>query len=119
MLLKGQSLWKILEGAAEGSISGLAYAGADKSDPRLFSVEDGRHKLIWAYPNGPRMLFDLTRDPMEQQNIAPTEARVTKRLSRVLAEQVSKLRSVETLLEASSDLDEEEVKRLRSLGYVE
>ncbi len=89
--------------------------GRDKAlAPR--SVSDGRHKFIHDSIAGRRELYDLAADPGETENIFDPELPEVSRLKRSLA-------AIETLAAGSRgqsrEAGPEEVRELKSLGYIE
>lgn len=71
----------------------------------------------------PEELYNLDRDPEERDNLSPVEPAVTTHLNQLLKRAVSQLDLQRDKLVAGAELDlesdEQLMKRLRGLGYVE
>jgi arylsulfatase A-like enzyme len=72
-------------------------------------------KLV-EHSDGTRELYDLSRDPTETQDLASAEAGIADRLSRRLQE--FKARTPRRFAATDGKLDEETLRRLRALGYI-
>ena len=93
-----------------------AYYDSPLENDTLYSVNDGRWKLIARYQDGtkkPSLMFDLTVDPKESANVIDEQAAVEQRLR-------GYLESLEAVVgeQTMSPLDEDTRERLRALGYV-
>lgn len=83
-----------------------------------FGLREGRWKFIETLRTGQRELFDLERDPREQQNLAPTDVERARgfsaRLRRWADEESARARP-----RAARPRDPQETEALRALGYAE
>ena len=104
-------------------------AFSEYGDTRIHTVQSGSWKLVHnpekltpicfagpedLYPIAEFELYDLSRDPLEQQNLAAAEPTKTAELQSVLRKRFQGLRARTEAQEVSEELKEE----LRSLGYV-
>jgi arylsulfatase A-like enzyme/tetratricopeptide (TPR) repeat protein len=116
---QGRSLVPRIDGSDDGR---AALAHAESLSPRLEfgwaelrMVRDGRFKYVEApVPE----LYDLRRDPGEEQNLAPLEPERTAELSGALARWTAATTDASAETEAARSLDPDEEARLRSLGYL-
>lgn len=58
-----------------------------------FAIRDGNWKLVMAHGRAPRELYDLQRDPSEQQDVVDNQPEVVERLTRQLTDVVLRGRS--------------------------
>lgn len=120
--LEGRSLLPLLQGKDEAPRFAFSEAG---EKPRYFrSVQDGAWKLVYgsggrrprpvAGPSGLE-LYDLARDPGETRNLAAAHPEELRRLRRELLGWVKNRPG----RHAQAEEDEETLKALRALGYVQ
>lgn len=105
--MQGRSLLPLLDGRGEREPPGALSAWCEKG---VFSIRKQGWKLI-VDPEGQDLLFDLRRDPLEQQDLSGSQ---TERAVSLKAE-------LEALLGrdlSGGGLDEQTRRELRSLGYV-
>lgn len=120
----GETLSGLIEGspgdariAYSESVNDLAaYYDSPLRDDSLYSIQDGRFKLLARYDGAtrkPSMLFDLSEDPAETENLIDERPGVEARLRAILD-------GLDAIAEKQpmSPLDEATRERLRSLGYV-
>jgi len=94
----------------------LIFSEENKAEHLLFSVEQGRYKLIRRLkPEPGDELYDLRDDPGETRDIAAGHPRVVVRL----AEAGEAIRSRRSLEREEVALDQETREELRALGYLE
>ena len=111
--LEGRSF---LTAAASGEGERLVFSEENKTKDLLFSVEQGRYKLIRRLkPEPGNELYDLLADPGETRDIAGDHPRVVARLTEA-GEAIRSRRSVEREEVA---LDQATREELRALGYLE
>ena len=124
--MQGTSLVPLLAGARDGGaarpllLQRRSYApGTVVSELAVkgekWALREGRFKLIDAPEEGTRELYDLVLDPGERHDLAAARPETAARLARALADARAQLPAPETPAIAPS---EEDVERLRSLGYV-
>jgi hypothetical protein len=65
------------------------------------------------------LLFDTRADPREQRNLAESDPELRDQLLDRLQAHPAQLKEAGTLLEVRGELTEEDVERLRSLGYLQ
>ena len=80
-----------------------------------FTVLRGPWKYIVAYEEGTRELYSLDHDPGERNNVAEDHRKVVFELEELLYDW---RREQSELAQAPSEASEEDLERLRSLGYV-
>jgi hypothetical protein len=73
------------------------------------------HKLIWHEGSGRFELYDLQKDPLEQQNLAGQLPEVALRLRRTIGEWASELQPA---IAERTTLSDAEIQRLQNLGYL-
>lgn len=84
----------------------------------LRTVRNGRYKYVWS-SRGDHRLYDLQSDPWEERNVAASLESVASGLADVLESRFRELpQYVPRPISSSAGLDEEALKRLRSLGYI-
>jgi arylsulfatase A-like enzyme len=81
------------------------------------AVVVGRHKLVREDGSGRLELYDLLDDPGEQSDLAAAQPELTARLATTLEDAVVSAGSA-AFAPARVSYDEEEIKALKSLGYV-
>jgi arylsulfatase A-like enzyme len=117
----GHSLVPLWSGNAEAYGVEVAIGERWRDTSHMIAVRTENYKYIWddAQPEEP-LLFDLRKDPAEQDNIAAQHPDVVQRLHQHVEAQLERMRSTAPD-EATKEpeLDEEIVARLRGLGYVE
>ncbi|MEE8277987.1 MAG: sulfatase, partial [Thermoanaerobaculia bacterium] len=83
--LGGQSLWPLLQGRASEPGSGRsgerpAFIETSRFGTNLAGLRRGRWKFIADFITGQELLFDVSRDPGETENLARTQPQITTRL---------------------------------------
>jgi len=118
-LLQGQTDWPEPRPLfAEVSFSSPRRAKAQQRIAFLNSVLLGRHKLIHDLTNDTWMLFDLKDDPEELRNLAGRDGPTETHLRSLLSEFEEQGAKVNPTSGHELELPEEELQRLRSLGYI-
>ena len=119
----GKSLIPLIEGREAGDRP--VFAEGNFWGPDLYSWQSEGYKLILQPGEGKEAtaraeLYDLGKDPAEQLNLADTSARRREALLSDLQwiRERSDARD-ETAEQETVDLDPEQVRRLRALGYLE
>jgi arylsulfatase A-like enzyme len=84
----------------------------------LRSISDGRYKLIHNLADGSFVLYDLRTDPGETRDVLPRERRAFHRLQPLLTAWLARTEGQGTADESVRKA-QEELKKLRSLGYLE
>ncbi len=96
--------------------------GAFEYDPDLhLAVRDGRYKLIIERNANRIKLYDLAADPSEKEPLGTSEAsKIASSLHRTLTDHFVKINQEASRWETAGPpvLSDEQLKRLRSLGYV-
>lgn len=121
-LYEGRSLWPLLRGEHPvwGPRTVFAQRKADEDpepgeETRMYALQDGRHKYLLHQP-GEDEFYDLASDPLELENRIGSDDPAKDALH---VELLERLRLLETLSRAKSDLEvpEEWMQELRDLGY--
>jgi arylsulfatase A-like enzyme len=123
--MQGRSLVPQLEGIASvdserptflyrrefepGVVDGQAVAG------EKFGVRLGDFKLVLGPTEGTRELFDVLHDPREREELAAAEPARAAELEKRIADWLAEYRRDVTAPDVTSD---EDLERLRALGYV-
>jgi arylsulfatase A-like enzyme len=109
---EGKSLRPLLEEGKDGDRLQYSLAGSYRS------VSDGRYKLIHDLANGSFVLYDLRSDPGETRDVLPRERRAFHRLQPALTAWLAHTEG-QGAADESVRKGQEELKKLRSLGYLE
>lgn len=100
----------------------VSYASLkNKIDPNMISVRSGRYKAIYDRNTRHWQLFDIEADPGEIVNLARKQPSVLKALQGKLSELErlhAVVREAPQSVDSEIDMSPEEVKRLKSLGYM-
>jgi arylsulfatase A-like enzyme len=120
-VLQGASLTTLLdEGPAPAPRNIYSSARVDWNQQQWAAVFDGHHKLLRQYPSGAELLFDLEADPTEQVDLSRSPRLILKRLRmRRLLNAWKDEQEPLFVEEASDQISEESLERLRSLGYLD
>jgi arylsulfatase A-like enzyme len=113
----GRSLAGMARG--EGGEEVLLFAEVDRSEvSKSATLRDGRYKYMRHFVQDWERLFDLETDPEEKRDLAASKPELLAALRERIREAYEELekRGGEAPTRA---LDEDEVDRLRALGYVD
>jgi hypothetical protein len=105
-----------MQSPAEPLSRRLAFAAADHNNEEpdtLRMVQSMDYKLCFNRLTGARELYDLTRDPTEQQNIAARETEIAEQFMKHLEHFMTGGREGETIAPRSK----EDRELLEQLGY--
>ena len=86
-------------------------------DYRIRAIRTNKHKFIWKIDHG-KELYDLQADPNELNNIADQHPQVCDKLHAILANSMKQMPS-KKIAPLMQGKDPENLKMLRSLGYIE
>jgi len=111
--IHGRSLAPALRGEREQQRVARSWTSMTSGNQAALRL--GPWKLIQNLDGGRTELYDLSRDPSEQRNLAAVEEEIAARLKSMLEE--TELASVP--IQPDSEIDEDTLERLRSLGYVQ
>jgi len=94
------------------------YPGYDWTaiDYRLRCLRAPSHKLIWKENRGVE-LYNLARDPGENENLAETQVETQRQLTALLGKSYDRMRTTKEYFMFEST-DREALEKLRSLGYI-
>ncbi|MCP4655823.1 MAG: sulfatase-like hydrolase/transferase [bacterium] len=115
---QGRSLLPLISGKRKSG-EGTTFLELHPPFPALRAVVTDRWKLLQSMDSeNPPILYDLATDPGELNDLAAKEGRRVRRLERRIRCWLDRLPAApETIL--FSTQDQEEIERLRALGYVE
>jgi hypothetical protein len=116
--LQGTDLSALLEGdhnRAERAI----LSSASKRSPRHHALTMSGYKLIADERRGVLKLFDIARDPHEQENLAHARKEIAQQAYKRLKDQLEKIREQPNLHAAPVQVSDKERRRLEALGYAE
>jgi arylsulfatase A-like enzyme len=101
--------------------SSLDVAGPLFTPASVRSVQNRRYEYIKYFNKRLEMLFDLVNDPTEQRNILTTEPEVGAKLRKACMDQSRRMDSIRRTAppEEPAQLNNNDVKLLRSLGYLQ
>ncbi len=116
--LQGHDLSGLLEGK-EDPRPPLAFATATSTDPALYAVRRDPYKLIFNARTGAARLFELARDPGEQQEIAALKWGVVRRLRAELRDHLAASLAAGALDAEAADLPADVRDVLLTLGYLD
>jgi arylsulfatase A-like enzyme len=85
----------------------------------LYAIRTHRFKLIEDTRRRSQRLYDLRRDPAERRDVAAARPEVAAELAERLDEWRRSVLVLDDLDAPSPVLDEAELKRLRTLGYLD
>ncbi len=115
--------WKPRPAVAERAWAPVANEGEKNAELDAFAVVDGEWKLIWN-TNRPDdrpeyELFDHQRDPINMNNVAADHPEVVERLADYLQNWHEAALAAKLDTEAAAeDMSQEELEKLRALGYI-
>ncbi len=117
--------WRPRPAISEKAVTNPANGAAPAPhDTEAFSITDGSWKLIHhtKRPNGgPEFeLFDVAKDPLNLNDMAAGQPEVVQRLAKLVAgwRQMALAARLKPDAETTKGLTQEQLQRLRSLGYV-
>jgi arylsulfatase A-like enzyme len=119
LIRRGEGVSAFLERSLYGEAAGgLSFdLVAPGAFPVFSSLRRGPYKLIHESKGDRYALYDLSNDPREQQDLASTQPEVTRALIAQMRERYSNLSGTGADSE-TVELSDEDIERLRSLGYL-
>ncbi|MCP4590475.1 MAG: sulfatase-like hydrolase/transferase [bacterium] len=123
---EGRSLLPLISGQPEAARRRYTFSQI-KQFNRKWAVRSDRYKLIYTEPTGDNVfgvpvtpgyeLYDLSKDPGEQDNIFAPDLAAAKQLKAALTAWMQDYDPLQPV--PTPELSAEELERLRSLGYVD
>jgi arylsulfatase A-like enzyme len=114
--LGGRSLAPLLAGAKDRSVD--LFAEVNRSDiEQAGAWRSGRWKYVRDFARGWERLFDLEADPLERNDLAAARPEILERLRAEMDAHYAARPAAPGI--PLRDLGEDELERLRALGYVE
>ncbi|HXI03557.1 MAG TPA: sulfatase [Candidatus Saccharimonadales bacterium] len=119
--MQGTSLWRAVVSDRPLKHSDLVFSDAVKQAPKMTSVQSSEYELIEFGSTTPPgvQLFDLTKDPAEQLDVAKSLPKVAQKLKEELDDHLEILSKTKTLLQTQGKMSKEQMEKLKSLGYVD
>lgn len=96
----------------------VSFATATQRNPALHSLRTKRHKFILNVKTGQSRLFDILADPGEKKGHPGLELETAQVLRDQLTAHVAQSAALGTFPTKTTDVSEEELERLKSLGYI-
>jgi arylsulfatase A-like enzyme len=118
-LMRSEDIFRLisdLAGADLGGQEGLARDELFVSEPEYQTYRRGRWKSYLQRADGAHFLIDLEADPGEVSDVAASHPEIVASHAERIEELSQELAAEQT---APTELSEEELQRLRALGYVE
>jgi arylsulfatase A-like enzyme len=115
----GRDLLPLAEAGDEERPQRHAFSTSVKNRPSTYAVFDGRFKLIADLATRQLMLYDIAADPGERKNLADEESEIVERLGVRLGEEIARVASGETALGQTGEIPQDQLDRLRELGYLQ
>ena len=113
----GQSLWPMIDKSEPGDMDRLIVAAGTLYGPELRMAMRWPYKLIQNPKTGKLALFNLEKDPGEKNDLIETHRQLAQRLAAELDHRMISISSGPQ--REGVELDDEMIKNLRELGYVE
>ena len=114
----GLDLPPLTAGREQEDSQRLAFATSVKDRPGNTSIFDGRFKLISDLSKRQLRLYDIAVDPGEQTNLAEDEPAAVARLGKQLIKEIARVAPGESTTDKASEIPQEQLDRLRELGYL-
>lgn len=108
---------RFLYGEASGGVTYEMMLG-EGIFPVYRSIRQGRYKLIHESKRDVWQLFDLSSDPLEQRDVSAEHPEIARMLGEQLMRRSEEPGDVSGGSENRVELDDEDIERLRALGYV-
>jgi arylsulfatase len=116
--IQGSSLVQLIAGHKPAEPS-LVFSEAVKAGDEQKAVQYGKWKLIAIPETGRRMLFDLSKDPEEQDDVSGRYPDGVGALEELLDQQLAENEMLSRDVTPSTrKLRDDQIERLRSLGYL-
>jgi arylsulfatase A-like enzyme len=116
--MQGTDLGPLLNGAVATEDSFSFASALPSKQTATIAVQDSKLKLILDLENGDHQLFDLTQDPGELHDIAAERVEDLDRMKSRVKFHLDAVREYPAYRATPAPLSEEDIERLRSLGYV-
>ena len=98
--------------------SRVSFATATSKNPALYSIRTRQHKFIFNVDTGKSQLFDLLQDPGEEQDHSAREPKMAQQLEDELKAHIVESVASGAFQPEVSPISDEDLERLRSLGYL-
>ena len=115
--LQGNDLTPLLTGSGAAA-DRFSFASALPQETASIAVQDSTVKLIIDLENGRHQLFELTHDPGELHDVAGERVDQVDRMRRIVESHLDALEDYPAYRPTPTPLSDEDIERLRSLGYV-
>jgi len=94
------------------------HSSSHLKDAYKTSVVSGKYKLILDEPTDSWELYDLFKDPGENENLYSESSEQFKEMSKKILDYKASLSSQEFAEDSEVEIEDDEVKQLESLGYM-
>ncbi len=115
----GRDLFPLADGSAEDRVHRHTFSTSVKNRPTTHAIFDGRFKLISDLAGTQRRLYDIEADPGEQIDLADEQPETVERLNARLGEEISRVDSGEAAPGLAGEIPQDQLERLRELGYLQ
>jgi arylsulfatase A-like enzyme len=115
----GIDLLPLAAGRAGKHAPRLAFSASVKDRPGATAIFDGRYKLISDLAARRLRLYDIAADPGEQTDLASEEPETVGRLGARLGEEIARVGAGEPAPGRAGEIPNEQLDRLRELGYLD
>jgi arylsulfatase A-like enzyme len=115
----GRDLLPLITRGEEPTVPRFAFATSVKEHPAVRSISDGRFKLIIDPATDRVRLYDLPTDPGENSDIAAERPQLVEVLRARLLEEDARVISGASQADTEVELSDQQIERLRELGYLQ
>jgi len=115
----GHDLLPVAECVDEDRPNRYAFSTSVKNRPSTYAISDGRFKLISDFATHQLRLYDLAADPGEHNDLADKKPEILEHLNVRLEEEIARVASGEAAPGRAGEIPQEQLDRLRELGYLE
>ena len=115
----GHDLLPLAECSDEDRPNRHAFSTSVKNRSSTYAIFDGRFKLISDFATQQLRLYDIAADPGEHNDLAAEEPEIVERLKVRLEEEIARIASGETAPGRAGEIPQDQLDRLRELGYLQ
>lgn len=115
----GRDLLPFADDSTEERDLSYAFSTSVKDHPTTYAIFDGRFKLISDPATRQRWLYDIAADPGEQNDLADEQPETVERLNARLGEEIARVNSREAAPGRAGEIPQDQLDRLRELGYLQ
>ncbi len=115
---EGKDLSPVIAGDGSGGTP-LVFSSAVRNNPQMWSLTAGVYKLIVNGSAQRSVMFDVVENPEETRSVAATRAKEFDELRATLDEILKAQEGQDLFTPTSRPISDEQLERLRSLGYID